>query len=678
VNVGNAGNWSDVSPPGSFWRIEIAVAPSSAGAIYAVCQGNGSNEVSDIFSSTTSGSSWTPRIVPTIYDQGNYPLFTRSQSWYDLACAVDPNSSTTLYIGGVDLLKSTNSGATWTQLTSWSLWDDYSLVPFPFFGGQNIHADVHAFVFKPGSSTTALVGCDGGVYYSSNLNVGVGLPSWTDRNSGYNVTQYYSCATHPTNANYYLAGAQDNGTHKFTAAGVNTGIEVTGGDGAYCFIDKTNGNNQITSYVNNNYYYSTDGGGSFNSVNGGSGSGRFINPSDLDGTNDILYSAGGNDQLVRWSSIFGTSTRTNLTMSLNGNQISAVKVSPNTPTTVYVGTNKGRIYRITNANAIPAVTLLTSSPLVTDGYVNSIDIVKRPTNTDDSIVVAISNYGVNSVWFTSNGTSATPTWTDIDDNTTLQDIPVRCALFSPANSNIIFIATEVGVMATANVSGNSTPWTLINNSQLPNVRVDMLKTNLNNELVAATHGRGLWTSASITPLALRLIDFNAKLVKDKVELEWEVNNDREAKMYTVERMYAGEQFQTIASIPPAGKALYRTSDGSFSATHESIYYRLKTEDVKGEILYSASKQIKVSSPDKFVEQIYPSVSNGTVNIKVGHADLKQMKIQLYDALGRIKMNQLVTYASGVVDLNEYTKGAYLIIITSPDGNQKFSSQVILQ
>jgi hypothetical protein len=680
TNVGNSGNWTDITPTGTWQRIELAVAPSSSSTVYAVCQGS-SNEVTGIYSSTTGGTSWTPRTIPTIYDQGSNSVFTRNQSWYDLMCTVDPNTSTTLYIGGVDILKSTNSGANWSQLTSWSLYDDGSFWPaaFPWGNTQNVHADIHTLVFKPGSSTTAAVGCDGGLFYAANLNAAAGLPSWTSKSINYNVTQYYACATHPTNANYFLAGAQDNGSHKFSTSGINTVAEVTGGDGAFCFIDKTNGNNQITSYVRNNFYYSTDGGNSFYDVDGYDNTGRFINPADLDGTNDILYSAAGTNTLARWASVFsGSANRTDLTVSIGGDQISAIKVSPNTPTTVYVGTDNGRVYRITNANATPTVTNLTSSQLVSGGYVSSIDIVKRSTNTDDSILVAMSNYGINSVYYTANGTNASPTWVDIDDNNTLQDIPVRWAIWSPANSKILFLGTEVGVIGTGTLNGNSTIWTSTNNGTLPNVRVDMLQVNSSSEVVVATHGRGLWTSNNITPLELKLLSFNARLINQKVELGWEVNDDKEARQYIIERMYPGGDFMPIGKVIPSGKNLYTWTDAFIEAGRETIYYRLKTEDVKTEIRYSPVRTINIVTSANFIEQVFPTVSSGVITVKAGNAAVKQMRVQLTDAYGRIVMNQVLPYGSTALSVRQHTPGTYILNIFAVDGTEKYSTRVLVK
>ncbi|HRO42813.1 MAG TPA: T9SS type A sorting domain-containing protein, partial [Flavipsychrobacter sp.] len=681
TNVGNSGNWTNITPTGNWQRIELAVAPSNASQLYAVCQGTG-YEVTGIYSSIDGGANWTSKTIPDIYDQGNSSPFTRGQSWYDLMCTVDPATSTTVYIGGVDMLRSTNSGTSWTQLTSWSLYNDpfNPLTPFPWLAAQNVHADIHALVFKPGTNTTALVASDGGLAYSTDLTSAVGLPTWASKSTNYNVTQYYACATHPTNSNYFLAGAQDNGSHKFTTIGINAVTEVSGGDGAFCFIDKTNGNNQITSYVRNHYYVSTNGGTSFNYVSGGNSSGRFINPSDLDATNGILYSAGTTDEVVIWWDIFGVfgPTRYNEYVNLNGEQISAIKVSPNNPNIVYLGTGNGRIYRLTNITTVPTFTNLTSSALVSNGYVSSIDVKKRATNTDDSILVAISNYGVNSVYYTANGTTSSPTWVDIDDNNTLQDIPVRWAVWSPASSKIVFLGTEVGVLGTGTLNGNSTNWTLLNNGIFPSVRVDMLQVNSNNQLVAATHGRGLWTSGDVTPLSLRLLAFDIKKLTHKIAIEWKVENDREAKNYTVERCYDGKDFETVATVAPKGSNSYSTFDISFDNRKNRISYRLKVEDINGEVYYSGVRTVRLSGDVNFIEQIYPTVTRSSINIRTGNAGSKQMQVQIIDALGKIYMKKVMPYAPATLDLQQLVPGNYLLYITDETGSEKYFSRIVLQ
>ncbi|MDC1395462.1 6-carboxytetrahydropterin synthase, partial [Bacteroidia bacterium] len=118
-------------------------------------------------------------------------------------------------------------------------------------------------------------------------------------------------------SHYMLAGAQDNGSHKFTSDGVNSTSEVTGGDGGFCFVDQDNPTYQITAYTRNRFYRSINGGNTFSSISS-STSGRFINPADYDDDANILYSAAAANQLFRVIGITGTIASSTLTIGGSG------------------------------------------------------------------------------------------------------------------------------------------------------------------------------------------------------------------------------------------------------------------------------------------------------------------------------------------------------------------------
>lgn len=482
ANTGALGNWSNISPVATYARTELACAPSNSDRLYVLT--NTSSNCTNMFTSNDGGGTWTAMAVPTIIDQGSNSNFTRGQAWYDLICAVDPNNDQTVYVAGVDACRSTNAGTSWEQITTWSLY-----AATGFNSAQNVHADHHAITFRPGSSTTALFGTDGGVYYTINANNSPSKPTFAAKNSGYNVTQFYACAVHPTaGSNYFLAGAQDNGTQKFNSAGIASTTSASGGDGGFCHIDQDNPNYQITSYTNNNFYFSTNGGASFSSQSYSGGS--FINPTDYDNTANILYAGNASSQYRTVSGIGGALSSATVSVANIGGTISHVRVSPNVANRVYFGTTNGRVVRVDDAHlATP-----TSSTVLRTGS-GAISCVEVQVGNEDHILFTISNYGQNSVFETTNGTNATPTWTSVEGN--LPDMPVWWALFNPYNSDQALIATELGVWSTGDLNGSSTNWGATNGG-LANVRVDMLQYRSSDDLVAAaTHGRGLFTTTSL-------------------------------------------------------------------------------------------------------------------------------------------------------------------------------------
>jgi hypothetical protein len=121
-----------------------------------------------------------------------------------------------------------------------------------------------------------------------------------------------------------------------------------------------------------------------------------------------------------------------------------------------------------------------------------ISCVEIEPGNENHMLITISNFDVTSVYERSNAIAAIPTWTAVEGN--LPDIPVRWTIFNPNNSDQAFLATDLGVWSTTNLNGGSTDWGPTNTG-LSNTRIDMIKFRpSDNQMVVATHGRGLLTS----------------------------------------------------------------------------------------------------------------------------------------------------------------------------------------
>ncbi len=463
-----------------FSRVNIACAPSDANYIYGLIESD--LALQEVVYSDDNGASWNSVNEPNDADQG-IPSddFTRGQAWYDLVIKVDPNDPNTIVAGGIDLFRSTDNGTNWTQISKWSnnndLFDlDCSIV----------HADQHGIVFKAGSSSEVIFGTDGGVYYTSDLSNAGTQDVISSRNTGYNVTQFYTCAQHPEEGeNFYLAGSQDNGTQRFQTAGINETVDVYGGDGAYCAIDQDDPDFQIVSYVYNVYALSTNGGTSFSDINDDQNTGSFINPADYDNNLNILYSGRDENGINRISDITGTPTVDNFDISLGANA-SHFRVSEYTTasTTLFVGTSSGRLFIVTNADSdTPSIEEITGDNFP-NGSISCVEIGA----SEEELLVTFTNYGVTSIWYSEDGGAS---WANKEGN--FPDMPIRWALFNPNNRDEVLLATELGTWSTQNLSNSSPTWEASNDG-LANVRTDMFQLrSSDNQVVAATHGRGLFS-----------------------------------------------------------------------------------------------------------------------------------------------------------------------------------------
>jgi len=469
-----------VTVTNGYGRVAIACAPSDSNVVYAIIESG--NKCHAIIRTGDYGANWAGKNEPSDADNGiPNSDFTRGQAWYDLVIAVDPNDADIVIAGGIDLFRSTDGASNWTQISKWS--NNNNLFNLTC---SEVHADQHAILFKPGSSSTVIFGNDGGVFYSSSISTAGNNNVIGSRIKDYNVTQFYSCAIGPASgSNYFLAGSQDNGTNRYSSAGINATIEVYGGDGGYCFIDQDNSGVAICSYVYNNFYKSTNSGFSFGtSLIEDDNTGKFINPADYHDSDNVLYTGKETGTLYRIKNVTGSPSSAS-TMNITGmsDEASHIRCSPYS-STIFVGSDVGEIYKITDADASYSVSDITGV-LMPVGTISCIEIGAN----DDELLVTFFNYGVISVWYTSDGGSS---WANKEGD--LPNFPVRWALFNPNNRNEVILATHLGVWSCADISVNSPTW-VSSSSGLANTRVDMLQVRPSDMMViAATHGRGLFSS----------------------------------------------------------------------------------------------------------------------------------------------------------------------------------------
>jgi photosystem II stability/assembly factor-like uncharacterized protein len=467
-------------------RVMIGCAPSDPDVAYALLDAGYIN-TSDGFVYTqglyilrtdNAGQTWVSKPIPT---GGEY--YWATIGWHALTLGVDPNNADALYIGGLDVYKSADGANSWTQVSDWR---------YMYYGGGDlyVHADIHDIDYKPGSSDELVVTSDGGVFYTNQATLDA--PPFQEKNHGYGSLQFYTCDIHPNaGTERYIGGLQDNGTLYYTGSPLSIFSMIDGGDGSGCFIDA----NQPEYMISSVYYnrYSLWQNGEYLAQMDYWSGGTFISPADYDYKNNILYanacSYGGSqaNQLLRIMGIPDNISGSFISLNTGLNvYYSAVEYnihSPANTSTLFVGSLSGRLFKVANAQATPQVTEITGAAFP-EGAISSIAI----GGSDDTLLVTFSNYGVSSVWQTYDGGTA---WEDKEAN--LPDIPIRWAIYHPGSTRYAMLATELGVWTTSNLDEPGTVWTQ-NIEGLANVRVDMLQMRTSDyTIIAATHGRGLAT-----------------------------------------------------------------------------------------------------------------------------------------------------------------------------------------
>ena len=435
-----------------------------------------------ILRSDDMGDTWTEKSLPQDLTSGDN---FASIAWHALDAAVDPNNPDNLFIGGLDVHHSTNGGNTWYRVSDWA--EMYN-------GGtasDYIHADQHIILYRPGSSQEIIFGTDGGVFYTSNGIVN--YPAFQQRNHGYNTLQFYTCAMNPTaGAVDYLGGLQDNGSLHYHGAPITLNDMWSGGDGAYCFFDQDNPAMSITSLYYNRYRVFNYGTW-VNSIEDWQ-SGIFVSPAALDYKRNEIYANAvdfvGNyaDHILRLRNLTSNEQGSYINIGTGSDlYFSAVAYSPFSTAasaTIFVGNQQGRIFKCEDMNSVPVITEIGSSSFPI-GNISCIAIGA----SEDTLVVTFSNYGVPSVWITTNGGQ---NWTDVEAN--LPDMPIRWALIHPDYGRNVMLATETGVWVTDDILANPPLWIPVTDG-MANVRTDMLQfRNSDHMVLAASHGRGFYTT----------------------------------------------------------------------------------------------------------------------------------------------------------------------------------------
>lgn len=465
-NSGERGSWQNITLSGSGFvgsaSITVFDVYAQDPTIIVAATGIG-GDGNGIFRTSNGGQSWESFILPTALGMNN---FCRGQAEYDLDIAIDPFNPNNVIVGGIDLHASSNGGRNWKQISQWAGQQQY----------QYVHADQHAIVYDKNRRNVVYFGNDGGIWISVNGGLEI-----KDRNWGYNVTQFYACAMHPdTFSNYFLAGAQDNGSHQFIQPGISETNEVLGGDGFTCHIDQDNPAIQIASIYGGAFAISMNGGRGFD--NGVNTNGSFYSLSDYDSRSNILYAETYNGSYYRYE-VGGTIDGAVNVSGVNPGSVNSIKVDDNVPNRIYIGTS-GRIIRVDNADTNPTATSFS----VGVGVISGIDIEK---NNPQHLLVSISNYNVVSVYESKDGGQS---WINVEGN--LPNMPVYTCLFNPKDPSQALVGTELGVWASTKLDGSNTSWTPpVGGKGTPLVRSTLLQHRNSDDMIAvSTYGRGLFTS----------------------------------------------------------------------------------------------------------------------------------------------------------------------------------------
>ncbi len=209
-------------------RLFMDVTQANSNYVYIV-SATTSYGYQGIYRSTDSGLTFTQMDNTTDIFDGV------SQAWYDLAISASNTNQNEIYVGVLNIWKSSNGGNSFSQVNNWTSRN-----------ASYTHADIH---FIRDFDNGLFVGSDGGVFKSTDSGA-----SFEDLTVGLSITQFYRISVSKQDSGKIAGGAQDNGGFGFS----NQWASYHGGDGMEGVIDPNDDNfyygfmqNGSTLYVNN-------------------------------------------------------------------------------------------------------------------------------------------------------------------------------------------------------------------------------------------------------------------------------------------------------------------------------------------------------------------------------------------------------------------------------------------
>lgn len=354
-----------------------------------------------------------------------------------------------------------------------------------------------------------LLANDGGVFLSGiSASPGTTQGEWKKVGNGYNTSQFYGADKKP-GAQEYFGGMQDNSTY-YTPAGTVANASTyyvtnskLSGDGFAVLWHSFEPNKMIGGSQYNTFARTVDGGATWTSAisglslsNGVTDRSKFPFISKLANSKqapDNIFTIGsegvwrstdfgGTWNLVRIQSKWGLTSFSNVEVSRANPKIVWAGTGQSPNVSMYVSTDAGATF-----NAVPNPSGYNLGALSR--------IATHPLEPNTAYVL----YSFAKTAKILKTTDLGQTWNDISgfgngqtSTTGFPDVAVYSLYVRPDNPNIIWAGTEIGIVESLDAGAS---WALLNS--FPAMAVWDMK-GQDNEIVIATHGRGIWTATLST------------------------------------------------------------------------------------------------------------------------------------------------------------------------------------
>ncbi|MBS0395565.1 MAG: sialidase, partial [Proteobacteria bacterium] len=492
-------------PAGPWGRLDVAIAPSKPDVVYAVIEGTRSA----LFRSDDGGRTWEER------DRSNSMVW---RPFYFSRLVVDPTDAERLYKPNLRLIASDDGGKSFATVAE-------------AVGASGTHGDHHDLWINPKNTRFVVTGDDGGLWISHD-----GGNKWAKVES-LPLSQFYHVSVDNRDPYQVYGGLQDNscwvGDSAYPNGITNNRWEnVGGGDGFWTFADPTDPD----------FVYSESQGGEIERVNRRTLEHRGIKPqaglheklrfnwntpialSPNDpkkvyiGAQFLFVTRDHGQSWARLSPDLTTNDPAKQRQEESGGitvdnsaaemhtTIYSIAESPRDGNVIWVGTDDGNVQLTRDGGGHWQNVVANIKGLPPASWVSWVE----PGRFADGVVYAAFDrhtFGDLTPWVYQSRDFG-QSWTRLVGPGSGVRGYVHVVREDPVDPTVLYVGTEFGLWIS--VDGGQ-HWAEFKGGGFPSVAVrDLAFQTRDQDLVIATHGRGLWIIDDLTPLrALAEIDLRA-------------------------------------------------------------------------------------------------------------------------------------------------------------------------
>lgn len=484
IDGGETWNKMAAGLPKAFGKSGISVSRANPERVYAVIEAEGKK--GGVYRSDDAGKKWR---------QVNGNRVNIARSWYYMEIFADPQNENVVYVLNAPVMKSIDGGRSFKN------------IPVP-------HGDNHHLWINPHDNTNLINSNDGGANISFN-----GGKSWsTQKNQS--TAQFYRVIADNQVPYHVYGGQQDNSAIAIASRTNDGGIDwkdwysVAGGESAFIAFDPDNPETVYGGTYQGNISKWTKASRAQKSIKEYPELGLSIAPKDAKyrynwnapiisspHNRNTIYHAGNvvfktTDGGISWTTISPDLTKnekdkhgpgggpyTNEAAGgENYNTITSMVESQHQQGVLYAGSDDGLLHITKNGGT----TWENITPKgVPDGIVNSIDISEHDPATAYVVIMRYKSQDLNSYVFKTSNYGKT--WKKIVNGLNDPNGFVRVVRGDKKRKGLLYAGTETGLYVS---NDDGAHWQRLK-LNLPVVAINDL-TIQDNDLIAATSGRGFW------------------------------------------------------------------------------------------------------------------------------------------------------------------------------------------